>query len=51
MISLTANSMHRNIRPMVVAGEGYKVLLWLSGPWHTFKNYNSNVLGIVLERP
>jgi len=49
--AITSNSPHRNIRPIVVADEGYKVLLWLYGPWHTFKNYDSNVVGKILEKP
>jgi hypothetical protein len=48
---LTANSNHKNLRPMVVAGEGYKVVMWLNGPWATYKDYDSNVMGIVLEKP
>lgn len=48
---LTANSEERNLRPIVVAGEGYKVLLWLQGPWNTYKDYNSDVVGQVLKRP
>lgn len=49
--ALTHNSPHRNIRPVVVADEGYKVLLWLYGPWKTFKNYDVNVVGKILEYP
>jgi len=48
---ITKNSPHRNIRPIVVANEGYKVLLWLYGPWHSYVNYDSNVIGKILERP
>jgi hypothetical protein len=49
--ALTSNSPHRNIRPIVVADEGYKVLLWLYGPWQSFTNYDSNVVGIILKKP
>lgn len=49
--ALTTNSPHRNIRPIVVASEGYKVLVWLYGPWKTFKNYDANVIGKILEQP
>ena len=31
--------------------DGYKVLLWLYGPWKTFKNYDANVIGKILEQP
>jgi hypothetical protein len=48
---LTAGSPHRNIRPLVVAGEGYKLVLWLSGPWNTYLDYDVDVLGLVLETP
>jgi rhamnogalacturonyl hydrolase YesR len=49
--AITSNSPHRNIRPIVVSDEGYKVLLWLYGPWKTFKNYDANVVGKILEKP
>ncbi len=49
--AITINSKHRNIRPIVVAGDGYKVLLWLNGPWDTYVRYNVDVPGIILERP
>lgn len=49
--AITSNSSHRNIRPIVVSEDGYKVLLWLYGPWKTFKNYDANVIGQILKRP
>ncbi len=49
--ALTAGSAHRNIRPVVVAGAGYKVVLWLSGPWNTYRDYDSRIVGLVLDRP
>lgn len=49
--ALTSNSEHRNIRPVVAAGDGYKAVLWLNGPWNTFKDYYSEVAGIILETP
>lgn len=49
--AITSGSKHRNIRPIVVAGEGYKVLLWLQGPWFTFTSYDVDVVGKILERP
>jgi hypothetical protein len=49
--ALTSGSPHRNIRPVVVAGGGYKVVLWLSGPWNTYRDYHSAVVGVVLESP
>lgn len=49
--AVTTGSTERNIRPMVVAGGGYKVVLWLSGPWRTFTDYASDVVGLVIDRP
>ncbi|WP_299557054.1 glycoside hydrolase family 88 protein [Seonamhaeicola sp.] len=49
--AITSDSNYRNIRPIVVANEGYKVLLWLNGPWYDYLNYDSNVQGIILEKP
>jgi hypothetical protein len=49
--ALTKNSTYRNIRPIVVANEGYKVLLWLYGPWYNYFNYDVNVIGVILETP
>jgi hypothetical protein len=48
---VTSGSPERNIRPILVAGEGYKVLLWLRGPWRTFVDYDSDIVGVVLQRP
>ncbi|WP_111708210.1 glycoside hydrolase family 88 protein [Lutibacter citreus] len=47
--AITSNSEYRNIRPIVVAGEGHKVLIWLNGPWNSFVNYKADVKGIVLS--
>jgi len=49
--AITSKSPYRNIRPIVVSDEGYKVLLWLYGPWYSYMNYDSNVVGIILKRP
>ena len=48
---VTIGSGHRNIRPIIVSGEGYTVLLWLSGPWNTFTDYKSDVVGLVIACP
>ena len=48
---ITYDSKHKNIRPIIITGEGYKVLLWLAGPWHSFLNYQSDIIGYVLEKP
>lgn len=49
--ALTSKSPYRNIRPIVVSEEGYKVLLWLYGPWYSYTNYDSNVIGKILKKP
>lgn len=49
--AITTNSEYRNIRPIVVANNGYKALVWLSGPWNTYKDYDVDVKGIILEHP
>lgn len=49
--AVTSNSYHRNIRPIIVAKDGYKVLLWLNGPWSTFTDYDVDVVGRILEKP
>jgi hypothetical protein len=48
---LTSGSSERNIRPILVAGDGYKVLLWLRGPWSTYTSYRTNAVGVILQRP
>ncbi|WP_242094165.1 glycoside hydrolase family 88 protein [Aestuariivivens sediminicola] len=49
--AVTSNSNYRNIRPIIVADEGYKVLLWLNGPWHDYTDYDADVKGIILDKP
>ncbi|NMH86861.1 glycoside hydrolase family 88 protein [Flavivirga algicola] len=46
---ITKKSKYRNIRPILVSGEGYKVLLWLNGSWNSFFNYNTDVKGLILK--
>jgi hypothetical protein len=48
---LTSDSEHDNLRPMMITGEGYKVLAWLYGPWNTYTDYDVDVVGMVLESP
>ncbi|MEM6641434.1 MAG: BNR-4 repeat-containing protein [Bacteroidota bacterium] len=49
---LTFDSEFKNIRPIIVSGEGYKVVLWLGGkPWRHFQDYESDVMGLVLQKP
>ena len=49
--AVTQGSKQTNIRPMIVAGDGYKVLLWLRGEYKTYTDYDCDAVGIVLERP
>ena len=47
--AITKDSEYRNIRPILLANEGHKVLVWLNGPWDSFVNYKSDVKGLILE--
>lgn len=50
--AITKGSKYKNIRPIVVAGDGYKVLTWLgNAPWEHFQKYETDAIGIILERP
>ncbi|VGO19183.1 glycoside hydrolase family 88 protein [Pontiella sulfatireligans] len=50
--AVTSGSKYKNIRPIVVAGDGYKVLTWLgNGPWSHFCDYATDAIGMILERP
>ncbi len=49
--AITRDSNESNIRPIIVTGDGYKVLVWLRGNYRTYTDYNCDVAGIVLERP
>ena len=48
--AVTGGSVHRNIRPTVVTGGDYKVLLWLNGDWNTYTDYATDICGIVMKR-
>ncbi len=48
---VTQNSDVRNIRPIIVSGDGYKVLIWMRGEYQTYTDYDCDAVGIVLERP
>jgi hypothetical protein len=47
--SLTKNSSVRNLRPVIVSGHGYRVLLWLRGSFVTYTNYRLDVVGLVQD--
>ncbi len=46
---LTQNSEHRNMRPIFVANEGRKALLWLRGIYNNYKDYDLNVVGVIFQ--
>jgi hypothetical protein len=48
---ITQNSDVSNIRPIIVVGEGYKVLIWMRGDYRTYADYDCDIVGTVLERP
>lgn len=48
---VTQDSDARNIRPIIVTGDGYKVLVWMHGEYNTYKDYDCDIVGLVLERP
>ncbi len=48
---ITSNSEHDNLRPVVVSNQGYKVVLWLYGPWNTYSKYDVDVVGMIFETP
>lgn len=41
----------RNLRPIALSADGYKVLLWLKGPWNTYTDYKTDIVGLVLQQP
>lgn len=47
--AITKDSEYRNIRPILLANEGHKVLVWLNGPWDSFVNYKTDVKGLILD--
>ncbi len=48
--AVTSNSKYRNIRPIIVENDGYKVLLWLNGNWWTYLHYDVDVRGVILNK-
>lgn len=49
--AVTSNSEHRNLRPIFIVGEGYEIVIWLRGPWRTYTDYESDVVGVILSQP
>ncbi|WP_370979336.1 BNR-4 repeat-containing protein [Agaribacterium sp. ZY112] len=49
--ALTQNSRYSNIRPTIVEGDGYKVLLWMAGEFHHFEDYSTDIVGLILKEP
>ncbi|MFC7292870.1 BNR-4 repeat-containing protein [Hirschia litorea] len=50
-IPVTTSSEERNIRPIIVTGEGYKVLLWMQGRYTHFQDFDTDIVGTVLAKP
>lgn len=50
-LPLTSNSKVKNIRPTMIVGEGYKILLWMRGKFNHFEDFETNIVGQILERP
>jgi hypothetical protein len=48
--AITKNSDQDNIRPIVVASQDYEVVLWLTGRFTTFKDYDLKVLGLITKK-
>ncbi|MBN2684274.1 MAG: hypothetical protein JXR40_03255, partial [Pontiellaceae bacterium] len=48
---VTHKSKQRNIRPMFVEGDGYRVLVWLTGDYKTYTDYDCDAVGVVLDCP
>jgi len=44
---ITSNSPVANLRPICLAGEGWRVLLWLRGRYTTYTDFDQDVVGIV----
>ncbi|WP_096086218.1 BNR-4 repeat-containing protein [Agaribacterium haliotis] len=49
--SLTQNSSEKNFRPIIVSAEGWKVVLWMQGEFPHFEDFNTRIVGHILERP
>ncbi|MBN1900941.1 BNR-4 repeat-containing protein, partial [Candidatus Sumerlaeota bacterium] len=49
-IPVTKNSLKDNIRPVCVAGDTCRVLLWMQGNYITFRNYETDIVGIIFPK-
>jgi hypothetical protein len=47
--ALTQNSDVPNLRPVVVAKDGWHALLWLRGTYPNYKSYNQDVVGVITK--
>lgn len=48
--AITANSMFDNIRPSVPSWDGGTALLWLQGNYRTFIDYDTRLVGLILNQ-
>ena len=44
--AITCDSPVRNLRPVIVRGDGYRVFAWLRGEFNSFTDYQLDVVGI-----
>ncbi|MEP4077773.1 BNR-4 repeat-containing protein [Haloferula sp.] len=45
--AVTKDSPVRNLRPVIVRGNGYRVITWLRGDFRTYTDYQMDVVGVV----
>ena len=45
--AITENSPVRNLRPIIVCGEGYRVICWLRGQYNTYTDYDLDAVGFI----
>ena len=45
--AITKDSPVRNLRPVIVRGDGKRVIAWLRGDFRTYTNYQLDVVGVV----
>lgn len=48
---ITPADNEKNLRPSIISGEGYKVLIWMRGRFDHFQSYSTELVGTILEKP
>lgn len=46
---LTFDDKRHNIRPLIVSGEGHKIILWSRGQYNTYTDYYLDTVGLIVE--